>query len=107
MTSPIANGAKGKIEEMVQMAQITTAEFAEALETDTRTVRKFLRAITPKEEQPGKGSRWVLEGNKNSINKMRKQFAAWDEARQAKAEEVSDKVETDTDAVEDELNLDD
>lgn len=69
------------------MAQITTAEFAAELDTDTRTVRKFLRSITPKEDQPGKGARWVLEGNKRSINQMRKQFAEWTAARETPAEE--------------------
>lgn len=69
------------------MAQITTAEFAEAMETDTRTVRKFLRSITPKDEQPGKGSRWVLEGNKRSLTAMKKRFDEWDEARRTPAED--------------------
>lgn len=63
--------------EMMKMAQITTTEFATALGTDTRTARKFLRSITPKDEQPGKGSRWVIEGNKKSITAMKKQFDAW------------------------------
>lgn len=70
------------------MSQITTAEFAAELDTDTRTVRKFLRSITPKDEQPGKGSRWVLEGNKRSLNQMRKQFAEWTAERETSVEEA-------------------
>ena len=66
------------------MAQITTTEFAAELNTDTRTARKFLRSITPKEDQPGKGSRWVIEGNKRDLAKMRKQFAEWTAAAEAK-----------------------
>lgn len=65
------------------MTAITTAQYAEELGTDARTARKFLRSITPKEEQPGKGSRWALT-KPNAAT--RKAFAAWDEARKAKAE---------------------
>lgn len=61
---------------------ITTAQYAEELATDPRTARKFLRSITPREEQPGKGSRWVLS-KPNAAT--RKQFAAWIEAREARA----------------------
>lgn len=58
---------------------ISTKEFAAHLSTDARTLRKFLRSITPKSEQPGKGSRWELAGTKTAIAKARKQFAAWQE----------------------------
>ena len=95
------------------MAQITTAEFAAELNTDTRTARKFLRAITPKEEQPGKGSRWVLEGNKREIAKMKKRFAEWT-AAQVKPEpkdeapvETEEPTEGALEEIEDELQLDD
>lgn len=94
--------------EMIIMAQITTAEFAEALGTDTRTARKFLRSITPKDEQPGKGSRWALEGNKREITKMKKRFDEWETAK-AKPEPSEDEVEDVTDEVadDDEALLDD
>lgn len=82
------------------MAQITTNEFAAELGTDTRTVRKFLRSITPKDEQPGKGSRWVLEGNKRELTKMRKQFAAWTEELNAKAAAKADAEEPTAEEVE-------
>lgn len=91
------------------MANITTAEFAAELGTDTRTVRKFLRAITPKDEQPGKGSRWVLEGNKRSLAQMKKNFDRWTaeaearKAEKAEAEEASNEVQE----TEDEVDLDD
>jgi hypothetical protein len=58
---------------------MTTKDFASALSTDPRTVRKYLRSITPKSEQPGKGSRWELPGTKTAIAKHRKQFAKWTE----------------------------
>jgi predicted transcriptional regulator len=94
-------GIRGYKKELGFMSNITTAEFAAELGTDTRTVRKFLRAITPKDEQPGKGSRWVLEGNKRSLTAMRKQFAEWTAAREAAKNEAE--VETPTE-VEDEID---
>jgi len=36
---------------------ITPAELALELGTDARTTRKFLRSITPRDEQPGEGRR--------------------------------------------------
>lgn len=61
---------------------ISTVEFAAELDTDTRTARKFLRSITPKEDQPGKGARWAITGTKTNLNKMRKQFSAWSEKQE-------------------------
>ena len=90
------------------MANITTAEFATELGTDPKTVRKFLRSITPKDEQPGKGSRWVLEGNKSSLNKMRKQFSSWSlEQAEAKAARAAAAAEVAAAEVEDNTELDD
>jgi len=89
---------------------MTPAEFAVTVKSDGRTVRKFLRSITPKDEQPGKGSRWALEANKRNVTKLTKQFTEWTakEAaaraeRAAKAaaeaaeavEEIEDDVEVD------------
>lgn len=88
------------------MAQITTAEFASELGTDTRTARKFLRSITPKEEHPGKGSRWVLEGNKREITKMKKQFNEWT-AAQAKPEPEPEVDEVEVDDTELEVDTED
>ena len=85
----------GLTEGMMTMAQITTAEFAAELNTDTRTVRKFLRSITPKDEQPGKGSRWVLEGTKRELAKSRKQFAEWTAATEARKAEKAPAPDTD------------
>lgn len=65
-------------------ATLTVTDLAEALETDPRTTRKFLRAITPKEEQPGKGSRWAID--KKKVTGMKKQFKSYAEALAAKAE---------------------
>jgi hypothetical protein len=56
---------------------MTTRQFADALGTDPKTVRKYLRDSTPRDEHPGKGGRWVLPGTKTAISKHRKSFAKW------------------------------
>ena len=59
------------------MSGMTPAVFAEQLNESPRTVRKFLRSITPREDQPGKGGRWSLPSGKRDINALTKQFNAW------------------------------
>lgn len=66
---------------------LTTAQAAEKLETTPRELRKFLRSITPKDDQPGKGSRWTLEAKK--VTGLRKQFSTWKAAQEAKAAETA------------------
>lgn len=71
---------------MTATATLTPAELATELGTDARTARKFLRSITPKDDQPGKGSRWALKGTKTAIAAYRKQFTAFEKAQaEAKA----------------------
>ena len=53
------------------MATTTPKEFAQKVNSDARTVRKFLRDITPKDEQPGKGSRWAIENKQISVTPLR------------------------------------
>lgn len=78
---------------------MNTTSFASELNTDARTARKFLRDITPKDEQPGKGSRWDLPEGKRDLNKLRKQFADWTAAKDAEKaakDEAEVKAEADT-----------
>jgi hypothetical protein len=58
-------------------AELTTKEFAAAIGTDPKTLRKFLRDSTPRDQHPGKGSRWVLPGSKAVLAKARRDFAKW------------------------------
>lgn len=84
---------------MMIMAQFTTAQVAEKLNTDGRTLRKFLRADAKERgtETPGKGSRYAIEGK--DLAGLKKRFAAWDEARKAPAPEVEEtEVEVDSEA---------
>lgn len=93
---------------------MTTKDFAAALSTDPRTVRKYLRSVTPKADQPGKGSRWELPGTKTAIAKHLKQFTKWteDEAKRnadrlAKAaKDAAAKVTETADAGEEEVEED-
>lgn len=70
------------------MAQITASELATELDTDSRTVRKFLRAVTPKDAQPGKGSRWSIE--KKQLRSLRTQFAKFQAAQAEKAAQADE-----------------
>ena len=54
------------------MATITVTDLATELNTDARTARKFLRSVTPVEDQPGKGGRWQIE--KKNLRSLKKQF---------------------------------
>lgn len=66
---------------------LTPKEIAQNWDTDGRSVRKFLRSITPKDEQPGKGARWAVEAK--SLRSLKKEFDAW-VARKAEAAQKED-----------------
>lgn len=51
---------------------MTPSQVATEFGTDARTMRKFLRSITPKDAQPGKGSRWEIK--KAELRGLRKKF---------------------------------
>ena len=77
------------------MATITVSDLATELNTDARTARKFLRSVTPSEEQPGKGGRWQIE--KRDIRSLRSKFSKFAEAETARKEA---QVEIDAEAEE-------
>ena len=54
------------------MATINIQDLSTALEANPRTVRKFLRSVTPVEDQPGKGGRWQIE--KRDVRSLTKKF---------------------------------
>jgi hypothetical protein len=58
---------------------LTVTEAAVELETDGRTLRKFLRAIVPAEARPGKGARWAIA--RKDLRTLRTKFAAWSEQK--------------------------
>lgn len=70
------------------MATITVTDLATELNTDARTARKFLRSITPAEEQPGKGSRWAIE--KRDVRSLRSKFSKFTEEAAKAREEAAE-----------------
>ena len=55
----------------------TPKEIALEFGTTGKTLRKFLRSITPKEDQPGKGGRWSIPAAKRDMTALRTRFDAW------------------------------
>lgn len=66
---------------------MTTTELATELATTPRELRKFLRS---EGQGVGKGSRYALPSSKREVTKMATRFAAWTEAKQAKADDASE-----------------
>jgi len=64
---------------------LSAKEAAIELGTDARTFRKFMRAVTPKEDQPGQGNRYAIE--QKQLKQLRKQFDDWAKPKAAPAEE--------------------
>ena len=75
---------------------LTPNELAEKLESTPKVVRKFLRSITPRDDQPGKGSRWSIEGKR--LPALRKQFVKWSAEEATKRAERAAKVAADANA---------
>jgi hypothetical protein len=82
--------------ERESMATLSAKEAALELGTDARTFRKFMRTITPKDEQPGQGNRYAIEAR--SMKGLRKKFDEWN-----KPKVKADPVETDDEVLDEEL----
>lgn len=84
------------------MATINVTDLATELGTDPRTARKFLRTVTPIDEQPGKGHRWEIE--KREVRSMKSKFAKFTaEAQQAKLDrELAKAIDNDDEGDNDE-----
>jgi predicted transcriptional regulator len=92
---------------MTKTAEMTTKDFAAEIGTDPKTLRKYLRSVTPRDEQPGKGSRWVLPGTKTAINAHRKSFAKWQkEQADAAAERAAKAAKDAQDALDETEDID-
>lgn len=93
---------------MTTTKTMTTADLASALDTDPRTLRKFLRSDASPVESVGKGKRYSLPATKAAITDFGKKFNAWKDsqaerkaARDAElAVEADDALEADDDAPE-------
>lgn len=82
------------------MATITVKELSEELDTTPRVARKFLRAVTDKDEQPGKGGRWEIQ--RGQLRSLRKKFDAFQKEHMRQAGDENDNGET----IEDEVDED-
>jgi len=69
---------------------LNVKELAEKLDTTPRTARKFLRHVTPVEDQPGKGGRWEIAGK--DVRSLTKKFADYQDEhmRTPEVDDVSD-----------------
>lgn len=78
------------------MSTITTNEFAVHLGTTPRQARKFLRSVTDRDAQPGKGSRWSIPGTKSELAKLSRAYKKWDAeekvARAARAQKAAEEA---------------
>lgn len=84
---------------MAAAPTMTPADLATVLGTDARTARKFLRTITPRDEQPGKGSRWSIKGTKTELTRLGKEFTKFT-AAQAEAKAKREEAKNDAPEVE-------
>lgn len=80
----------------IQMATITPKELAQALNTDARTVRKFLRSDAGMGMRVGKGQRWAIESK--SVRSLKTKFTKWDDARRAANEANEDEADDSTES---------
>lgn len=89
---------------------ITPKELATRLDTDPKTVRKFLRSPEGLDMKVGKGNRWAIESNQ--VRGLKSRFAKWNadrlaaiaEARRERAEAARDAA-NDAEVTEDEVEL--
>lgn len=77
---------------------LSAKEAARELGTDARTFRKFMRATTSKEDQPGQGNRYAIP--KTRIKKLKTAFDEWNKPK-PKVVPLADEDELDEDLVDD------
>ena len=69
---------------------MTVPELATLLSTDGKTTRRFLRSITPKDGQPGKGGRWIID--EDQLDNLRDKYNSYRAADQARREALAAKA---------------
>lgn len=76
-----------------QMATITPKELAAELDTDPRTLRKFLRSPQGFDAKVGKGHRWSIESRQ--VRSLKVRFAKWVASNATPAATESDAPDAD------------
>lgn len=66
-----------KTEATEAAATMTPKELAAVLNTDPKTIRKFLRSLSS--ERPGKGGRWAI--NRSDLDAITARFADWNSTK--------------------------
>jgi hypothetical protein len=75
---------------MAEAKTITPKELSEKLGSDSKTVRRFLRATRP-DAKPGQGGRWEIPAA--DVAKLKTAYAKWTKAQEeAKAKREADKA---------------
>ena len=69
---------------------MTVPELATLLSTDGKTTRRFLRSITPKEGQPGKGGRWIID--EDQLDDLRDKYNSYRAADERRREALAAKA---------------
>lgn len=69
---------------------MTVPELATLLSTDGKTTRRFLRSITPKEGQPGKGGRWIID--EDQLDNLRDKYNSYRAADEQRREALAAKA---------------
>jgi hypothetical protein len=73
------------------MTTLTVSEFAAKIDATPREARKFLRSVTPADEQPGKGGRWAIEAK--AVRSLTSKFTKWAAERAATPEAPADAID--------------
>lgn len=66
------------------MAKLSPKELADRLETDPKTVRRFLRQVIPPSQHPAKGRTWRIDPDTN----WEKAWEAWFKKKANRSERI-------------------
>lgn len=75
------------------MTTLTPKELATRLDTDPRTIRKFLRSEDGMNMKVGKGQRWAIEAK--SVRSLKSRFTKWNAELEANRSNNDEVAETD------------
>lgn len=56
---------------------LTPNDLAERFNTDSKTIRRFLRSLVERDERPGKGHRWTIDATDATLEILRNRFDTW------------------------------
>jgi hypothetical protein len=86
-TKDVDSNKRNELNIMAAEKTFSINEISELIEVSPRTIRKVLRANSEKENQPGRGARWMIR--ESQIEKLREKVNAFN-ARAAVVADLSD-----------------